>query len=426
MLDRSNGARPAALALALLLAAGAAVAADEFESPPAESPAAILPADLASGADHHVVDPVASDGLVRRYVVDSRFGRFDAYGRVALEGRVREVHALAELAKRSKAEVVAGGVGRGVAGQLQTAVGVVTHPVATVAGIPRGIAHLFHGYADEANEAVAGAKRATAPGRGGGEPPTAAQADQAVKRYADRYLGVTAAERRWYRDLGVDPYTDNAPLREAIHRDAKLEAGAGFGLKFVGLPAIPGIGIAARAEQAIYNEDPATVRARQRKRLAAYGLTPDEIARFENAPLLSPTRQVLLLEAAAALEGVEGRGELVRHALDLTSDAEAQVYLQSAGLLALAHREHPLAAVLPGVRLPVARRADGSLVVCGAFEAVYWTPDVESAERALRAALPEAAIRELWLDGTASAMTRAALSARGWALRESMAATGAR
>jgi len=32
-------------------------------------------------------------------------------------------------------------------------------------------------------------------------------------RYADRYLGVSAAERRYYQELGVDPYTNNQVLK---------------------------------------------------------------------------------------------------------------------------------------------------------------------------------------------------------------------
>jgi hypothetical protein len=53
-----------------------------------------------------------------------------------------------------------------------------------------------------------------------------------------------------------------------------------------------------RAMDAIYNEDPAVLRARQRKVLAGYGLSPAEVARFGNALLLTPTRQSILVEDA--------------------------------------------------------------------------------------------------------------------------------
>jgi hypothetical protein len=60
---------------------------------------------------------------------------------------VQEIAALTELSRSSNLKVVAGGVERGLASDVKTAVGVATHPVMTVTGIPRGIAHRFHGYA---------------------------------------------------------------------------------------------------------------------------------------------------------------------------------------------------------------------------------------------------------------------------------------
>ena len=68
-----------------------------YEVPPELHPAAILPDLLAAGTDYHVVDPVQSDGLMNHYVLESKFGRFEAYGKFALAVRVNEVRALTEL-----------------------------------------------------------------------------------------------------------------------------------------------------------------------------------------------------------------------------------------------------------------------------------------------------------------------------------------
>jgi hypothetical protein len=124
---------------------------------------------------------------------------------------------------------------------------------------------------------------------------------------------------------------------------------------------------------------------------------------------------------AEQLDGVSGRAELFRHSLGLTSNAEVQVYLLSAGLLVAAHRSHPLASIAPQVRLPSGQRIDGRVVVGGSFEAVYWTEEVAKAEEQLRTSLPQesrAAGRELWLAGTLSARARSELRARGWELHE--------
>lgn len=413
-----------AIVLGCLLGLTAATEAPpNFEVPPLQPASELLQPALASGADFHVVDPVQSDGLMHRYVVDSKFGQFPAYGRVALAIRVHEVAALTELNKTSPVAVVAGGVSRGVESQVETAVGVVTHPVKAVTGIPRGIAHLFHGYVDEGKETVADAKRSTSAPAADGSATTTSASDKsasAAKHYAARYFGLTGAERHWYEKLGVDPYTDNAVLREAIHKTAKIDAAAGFGTRFIGIPSIPGIGDIHQVMDAVYKEDPATIRARTKVTLAGYGLEPAEIDRWQNAIVLSPTRQLLLLNSAAALDGVDGRAELFRHALGLKSVAEAQVYLQSVALLVVAHRKQPVAAILPGVRLPAAKRADGHVIVCGAFEAVYWTEDVARGEGQIREALQPAgdAVRELWVTGTVSDTARNALQGKGWDIHE--------
>ena len=401
-----------------------AAAGDDFETVPDRAPAELLPAAMVSGTNFHVLDPVHGDGLMNHFVLDSRFGSFDAYGRAALAIRIHEVAALTELSKTSDVAVAAGGVVQGVQSEVKTASGVVTHPVQTITGIPKGIAHLFSGYKARGQEVAADARssgESSGSGSGSSAASAGAKGEKAARSYAERYLGITAAERDYYRKLGVDPYTDNKLLRDTIRRDARIAAGAGFGIKFVGLPGIPGIGIAERAVDAIYNEDPAAIRERTRRTLADFGLSAAEIESFMNAPLLSPTRQLLLLSAAQALEGVAQRGELFRHAIGLTSDEEVQVYLRSAGLLAKAHASDPVTSMIPGVRLPAALRADGNIVVCGAFEAVYWTEDVSRLEEQLRAALPMTdarATRELWVAGTLSERARRAGHDLGWDVHE--------
>ena len=411
------------LAILAGVLSGAAAAA-EFESPPDQSVEALLPNSMAAGENFKVQDPVHSDGLVHRFVIDSRFGAFDAYGRIDLELRIREVHALTQLSKISPLDAVASGVGNGVMSEVSTVTDVAKRPVETITGIPRGISHLFRGVVAEGREAASDVKGATSSSGGSGQSQSAVDKSKAAaQHYADRYFGGTAAERRWYKKLGVDPYTSNQVLRQAVHKDAKIDASAAFGMRFVALPEIAGLGIARRTMDAIYNEDPAVLRARQRESLTALGLTPAEVEHWQNNLVLSPTRQTLLLEAAHSLDGVAGRAELFRHAMSLTSETEAKVYLRSVGLLVVVHRQQPLGSVLPGVRLPAARLADGRIVVCGAFEAVYWTADVAEGERGIRESLPEdkgAAPREIWLEGAVSERARQEFEQLGWRIHENV------
>ena len=409
--------------LMMAIAAVSTAYAVGFEIPPEESAAASLPAELVSGPDFQVREPVQSDGLMHHYVVVSRFGEFAAYGETALGVRVREIAALTKLSKTTDVDVVVGTVSRRVQGDAKTITQVAGHPVKTVVGIPTGVSHLFHGFKAQAGE-ISGQMKQQGRSEGGASSSRDLKAD--ATRYAARYLGVTAAERRYYQELGVDPYTNNEVLRKTVHHLAKVDATVNLGMHFVGIPGVPYLGDVKRAMDAIYTEDPAVLRARQRSTLAGFGLTAAEIRRFENTLILSPTRQSLLIEYAKSLNGVAGRDELFRHAMSVTSDDEMAVFLQSAGLLANVHAHRPVARIIAGLRLPAAQFADGGVLVAGAFDAIYWTQDVASDGAALHALLPTGSNHlELWISGAASPQARSELITRGWDLHEHAAETPA-
>src|SRR5205807_2070882 len=103
-----------ALPGAMLGAALSSATAVDFEIPADEPPEASLTPTQIAGESFHVQNPVHSDGLMHHYVVESRFGLFTAYGRDALAVRLREVAALATIAKTSDTEVVLKSVSRGI------------------------------------------------------------------------------------------------------------------------------------------------------------------------------------------------------------------------------------------------------------------------------------------------------------------------
>jgi hypothetical protein len=396
----------------IALLAGSGAPAMDFDTPPEEPAAASLPPELASGADFHVSEPVQADGFMHHYLIVSKFGEFHAYGRTALAVRVREIEALTKISKTSDVDVVVKTVTRRVQGDAKTMTQAVGNPVKTVVGIPKGVSHLFSGYKAEASEVSDSVQHH---GESNGDSHAARDVKADATRYADRYLGVSAAERRYYQQLGVDPYTDNAVLHEAVHHLAKVDATVNLGMHFVGIPGVPYLGDVRRAMDAIYNEDPAVLRARRHTTLAGYGLSAGEIRRFENTLLLSPTRQSLLAEYAKSLDGVAGRDELFRHALSLTTEQEVEVFMQSTGMLVRLHARRPVSRILAGLRLPAAQFGDEGIIVPGAIDALYWTEDVAIDEAALHALLPSSPGKlELWVSGSVSTRARKELESRGW------------
>ncbi len=346
--------------------------------------------------------------------------------------RVREVAALSELSARSDIGVVTQTVETHVQNDVKTATQFVTHPVGTITGIPRGIGHLFGGIKAQTHEVVDRTQKDTRPcdastadASTAGEPcrtrtrELAEKAKSDATRYADRYLGLSAAERRYYEQLHVDPYTRNEVLRKAVHHVAKIEAVTNLGLHVAAVPGVPYLSDVRRAMDTIYNEDPAVLRARRRQALAEEGLSAAEIERFENTLLLSPTRQVLLEDAVSAMKGVDGRDEIYRHAMSVTTETEMEVFIDSVRLLVRLHGAHPFVHVLPGLRMPGALTQDGRVVVAAAFDAVYWTADVAQYESAMHAALPgEIKALEGWVGGRVSPRARRELTALGWQVHD--------
>lgn len=414
----------ASAALALVLASSVC-GAELFETPADEPPSASLSAGQMSGPSFHVEAPVHSDGLMHRYVIDSRFGTFSAYGIDALNARLREIAALTTLATTSEGQVVLDSVMRGMHDQAKAVVRVAVHPVGTIIGIPAGIGHLLGGYRAEAEEVTGEVTRTVASSRASSasEPKegrlarAGASATHAARSGADRYIGISAAEHRWYEKLGVDPYTDNVVLRRAVARLAKVDAAASLGMRFAPV-GIPFAGEMQRALDAIDREDPAVLRKRRREALLRVGLSAEEVEHFEHTPLLTPTRQTLLAEALQSFNGVDGRAELVRHAMTVQSEEETEVFLNSVLLLERFHAHQPVVRILKGVRIPAAELAGGRIVVFGAFDAVEWTQEVAAYEQSLREALPHEEARELWISGTVSPLARAALEERGWSVHD--------
>jgi hypothetical protein len=421
---------PALLLAGLALSSASRIsAAEDFERPADQPPSASLSGAQVSGPNFHVEDPVHSDGLMHRYVIDSHFGVFNAYGIDALNTRLREVAALTTLEKTSDGQVVVESVVRGLREQTRSMVRVATHPVGTVLGIPTGVAHLLGGYRAEAQEVTAGIGHALTPGgasqsknsSGYSLQRVGTEAGHAAQDQAEHYAGLPDAERRWYAKLGVDPYTDNIVLRRAVTRMARIDAAASFGMRFAPV-GIPFSGEVERALNTIDHENPAVLRKRRREALLRAGLTSEEVTRFEHTPLLTPTRQTVLVNALGSLDGVGGRVELLRHAMTVQSEDETEVFLQSTLLLLRYHAHHPIKRILAGVRIPAAALPDGRVAVFGAFDAVEWTQEVAGYEHDLRQALPPGPGREIWITGSVSPRARAALEGHGWVVHASAAA----
>jgi hypothetical protein len=150
-----------------------------------------------------------------------------------------------------------------------------------------------------------------------------------AKGATESLFGVSGAERAWSRKLGTDPYSTNEVLRAVIKEVAWAERLGQFGMRFAGIPAIPG------ADETLIEE-------------------------YLENPRMSPSQQTLLTAAISEIEGAAGRDGILRQALNVETEAEANFLIKSVTMLAWYHLNQKPAFTpgwLRGRILPACRRA---------------------------------------------------------------------
>jgi hypothetical protein len=424
------------LALVAVLAAPAREARGAgFEQPNPLRSAAYLAADQLAGADFKVEPQATTDGFATTYTVTSRFGTWPARGRMGVALRIREIQALAELEEVSKSDVFLDAVKNSATAPLQLVQAVATKPVETLKGVPAGVGRWMkktsfqvkEGYHD-AKEVRADLKEGQKEGEAAGDSTTdtdkanlTEKGKEEATKYALDYLKISGAELKWYAKLGVDPYTDNEILRKAVTSVARVEGLTSFGMKFVGMPSIPGASEARKTMDLVWKTDPWELRLANRKKLLAAGLTEETARSFEDNRSMSLSQQTALLQTLDQLAGVPGRETVIARAIDLASREEASQLVSSLALLSRFHKQQvPLREFLAGTRLPVARTTKGALVGVILSDALFWTEEVAPGAKGFAEAYAgdPAKERQLWVVGEASPTFKSGAASLGWEVRD--------
>ena len=424
-----HGAR----AILLVIAAATSLGQDnlladttDYEEAVDLSAADILPVELLSGEHHRVVGTVRNDGYLNYYVIQSDYGEFPAASTAMLRMRLREIGALAQLDELSHSEVFIEAAADAGINQLEAVEQLVTHPIATIKGIPSGIGRMFKRYSRQSEDAVADAKEYMAKQKEDEETTESDDLDytrEAVK-LTERYFGVSDAERNWAKRLGTDPYTSNEVLVKAIKNVAWADRLGRMALRAAG-GTIPGIGYVKAVNEAVWGEDPYELRDRNRALLAATGADDATIDAYLKSPWMSPTQQTLLTAAIGELDGVEGRDGILKQALNPVSEAEVGYYVRSVALLAWHHRNRrPFDALSTELAIPGGIARDGTVVLMFPSDHVYWTQAMAEAAEVYRGLDTNASghALELWILGTVSNRARRELESLGYELHVDFAA----
>ena len=269
----------------------------------------LLPADLLRGESHRVRDHVATDGFLAHFQIDSDFGTFEAIGVPQAKSRIAEIRAIKKLVETSKGDLFAEGMKRSLTQPVDAVKNIVPHPVESVKQAPATVGHFF-------------TKVGSAIGRAGGRvkdriendgpPPSGAEIGQAARNAA----GFDKAKLDTARQLGVDPYSDNARLQEEMDKVTWAFFAGGLPLRVGAAVASAGVAVAATNMIGIPEDTYALTQSglalHDGRSLAAMGISDEDIKTFQLYGPLSSTRRHRIVLALETLSKTKGRSLIIR------------------------------------------------------------------------------------------------------------------
>jgi len=399
-----------------LLPLAALLGASDYEPLPTFKATAILPAQQVKGPLFTVAETVKNDGFLNDFHIDTpEFGSYEVQGRGMLLVRLQEIAALGELQKVSKSEVFLKSAGTSVVNVGKGVGKAVTDPVETVEGIGGGIKRFGVNLGRKGKRA---ADSVTDDDEKDGKS-TGDKTAGAAEGAAYSIFGVTGAQRRWAQKVGVDPYSSNKVLRDALQGIGKIDAAGGIAAK-VAVPIPMVVSTTASVSNLVWGKDPEEIRKLLEKQITELGASKEVSKAFFTNNVMTPTHWVRTVTALYAVKA-KGSADYIDTAADAKSEREAVFLSESAVMLQKLHAESPVEAILTDTRIMIAKTKDGRAIALLPGDYLPWTEKLahgskELGERGRTELAAKSA--EIWSQGGVSPRARQELKTLGWGVRE--------
>lgn len=392
---------------ALLAWSGAALA--QFERPPNFS-AAKIPGIKAGDENYSIQDPVRSDGLLRIYQLGTPYGDLSVHGDQMVKMRIVELRALRDLEKISGSESFGKALAEAGLSPLKYTGRLITNPAKTIQDTFSGIGNTFDRIGANMNNMGKTNENAVA-----------------------SLLGVNDQRRKLAARIGVDPYTDYAPLSAKLERLSEAAASGGLtvtGALFV-VPGAAGIVVSnlstadklgdTRIEDLARDYTPAQIMNLNRQRLTAMGVEPGMIE------ALIVNRNYTPIDIAATVASIDsmtsvGERRLFFNQAQAAKSRELAYFTRKRAEMLAAYRAGLSQFIMLG-GYPFNLTRDGRVVGIMPVDALAWT---ENTAKSLSDAAADAkrlapnARAELRITGQATALAKQKLKALGWNVVENV------
>ena len=398
---------------------------DGVEAPPIFLAQELVSPDLIKGEWHQLrpVVEVANYSYVFR--IKSSFGDYEAVGTQQLKQRLKEIEAIAAINQVSQSEAFVSTVSRSLQDPFWMTVGIAKRPISTVMGLPAGLGRYVQGKFYQARRTTGKAiDKVKELREKDNREDESASADErtmtervssSAGKLSRKHLGYDKAKRAWARHLGVDPYSDNTALHEALGRVAWASSLGSFAAGYA-MPSSEVISYAGKTQELVWDQPPHQLERFVENTLKKRGISKEEALAFvdhESYSLSEKTYFALCLEGMGEVEGVTSVVPLI---LGASSREDVRFILRTFRMLGsycetLARIDR--LRVYKG--MIVADSSNGYLVLPLAADYLYW--DALSATVFAESNFPESK-KEIWLSGEASPIATHGLESNGWYVRQ--------
>src|SRR5215475_3420603 len=389
-----------------LLCAGSGAAA-EYETQSAKPVKDAIAPDLATGPDYQVNDPVVADGYMYRFNVTSTYGPFQVTGIGALIKLRQEIWAIGQLKGVTRSEAFLKAAVDQAGKPIVFVKDVVTKPVDTLSGIPKGVGRLFSNVATSVTTTR--------------KPSQESRTKEALQ--------VGAFKREYAARYGVAPYSTNAVLQEEIDKIGKA---ASFGMWTTSAAMIPisgpassvltGTSLAKSFNNVLATEPPARIRNINEEKLKQMGVSDDGAKHFLDSPVYTPRQSLLLVDSLSRLGSATGREAYLNAALVAADEVEANFFVNTAQILrGYAETQEPITGLTIMRPLAIAQTKSGKAMIPFALDYGVWTANADRLSKQLKTTYRAPGFNtrfEFWVTGSLSPKAKQELEARGFVVKE--------
>jgi hypothetical protein len=237
-------------------------------------------------------------------------------------------------------------------------------------------------------------------------------------------LGVDAARRALGVELGVDPYTDFAPLASKLNDVATVSALGGLSIK-AGLAAIPGgAGVAVSSTSTVetvrgtlLEKTSAQIVEQVKATLARLSVPPSIVNRFVQNRNYTPTDLLIMSRELSSLQAANTKMFIARAAYAETRE-EAVFQRHRAELLARNAKSLDIGSFVDVAGFPLNRLNDGRVIAVFPFDQVAWTERVGGVFEKVSSAAPHEQGQPVFAtSGELTPLAKEEISRLGWTVQ---------